>query len=124
METPVATEHPQKTYTKKKAIFRAYQIIWYVLGVVEVLLAFRVVLKALAANPNSGFTNLIYSLSNPLAAPFRGIFQTGVVSGSVFEWSTVIAGLVYGVLAYGLVQLFQLVKPTNPTEVSQTVDTQ
>lgn len=117
-------EHPQKVYAKKKAIFRVYQIIWYILGVIEVLLIFRVVLKALGANPNSGFANLIYTLSNPLALPFRGIFPTPVVEGSVFEWSTIIAGLVYALVAYGLVQLFQLVKPTNPQEVQEKVDTQ
>ena len=116
-------EHPLKTYDKKKVIFRAYQVIWYILGVIEVLLAFRIVLKALGANPNAGFANLIYTISNPLALPFRGIFQTAVVETSVFEWSTLIAGLVYGVVAFGIVQLFQLIKPTNPQEVQKKVDT-
>lgn len=117
-------EHPQKTYTTKKRIFRAYQAIWYILGVVEVLLAFRVGLKALGANSGSGFTDLIYTLSNPLALPFRGIFQTDVVEGSVFEWSTIVAGLVYTIIAWGLVKLFQLIKPTNPQEVERTVNSQ
>ena len=121
-DIPVATEHPQKVYAKKKTIFRIYQVIWYVLGVIETLLIFRIVLKALGANPASGFTNLIYSLSNPLALPFRGIFPTPVVEGSVFEWSTLIAGIVYLVLAYGLVYLFQIVKPTTPLEVEQKVN--
>jgi hypothetical protein len=117
-------EHPQKTYEKKKVIFRAYQVIWYILGVIEVLLLFRIILKALGANPFSGFANLIYTLSNPLALPFRGIFQSGVVEGSIFEWSTVIAGVVYAIIALGIVQLFQLIKPTNPHEVEQKVNSQ
>jgi hypothetical protein len=121
-DVPVGTEHPQKVYAKKKTIFRIYQVIWYVLGVIETLLVFRIVLKALGANPTSGFANLIYSLSNPLALPFRGIFPTPVVEGSVFEWSTLIAGIVYLVLAYGLVYLFQIVKPTTPLEVEQKVN--
>jgi uncharacterized protein YggT (Ycf19 family) len=125
-QTPVAapTEHPQKAYAKKKVIFRAYQIIWYILGVIEVLLIFRIILKMLGANALSPFVNLVYTLSDPLALPFRGIFQTAVVEGSVFEWSTIIAGVVYAIVAFGLVQLFQLVKPTTPQEVEQTVDTQ
>lgn len=121
---PTPGEHPAKTYNTKKAIFRTYQVIWYILGVIEALLIFRVLLKALGANPNIGFTNLIYNISNPLAIPFRGIFPTPVVEGSVFEWSTLIAGAVYALVAYGVVQLFQLVKPTNPQEVEQKVDTQ
>lgn len=117
-------EHPQKTYAKKKAIFRAYQVIWYVLGLIEVLLAFRFILKALGANPTSGFTSLIYSLSNPLALPFRGIFPTAVAQGAVVEWSTLVACVVYLIVAIGIVKVFQIVKPTNPHEVDQEVDTQ
>ena len=71
---PVQTEHPQKVYEKKKTIFRTYQVIWYILGVIEILLTFRVVLKMLGANISSPFVSLIYVITDPLAAPFRGIF--------------------------------------------------
>jgi uncharacterized protein YggT (Ycf19 family) len=119
---PTPGEHTQKTYSKKKAIFRVYQVIWYVLGIVEVLLIFRILLKALGANPTSGFANLVYTLSNPLALPFQGIFRTAQVQGSVFEWSTIIAGVVYLIIAFGLVQLFQLVKPTTVQEVNEKIN--
>jgi hypothetical protein len=112
----------QKTYETKKAIFRAYQIIWYILGVIEVVLAFRIVLKFLGANSYSGFTNFIYAVSSPFALPFAGILRTTVSSDLVFEWSTLIAMVVYAVVAYGLVALFQMVKPTNPQEVDQSID--
>ena len=122
---PVQTESPQKTFTKKKAIFRTYQIIWYFLGIIELLLGFRMTLKALGANPFSGFTNLIYAISDPFARPFQGIFGTTVVpQGSVFEWSTLIAAFVYFLIAYGIVELIQLVKPVTKEEVEQTVDNQ
>ncbi len=117
----VNVEHPQKAYAKKN---RAYQVIWYVLGLIEVLLAFRFILKALGANPTSGFTSLIYSLSNPLALPFRGIFPTAVAQGAVVEWSTLVACVVYLIVAIGIVKVFQIVKPTNPHEVDQEVDDQ
>jgi len=120
----VTIDSPQKTYQTKKAIFRSYQIIWYILGVIEVLLAFRVVLKFLGANAFSGFTNFIYALSSPFALPFSGIFGTTVSSSLIFEWSTLIAMAVYAIVAYGIVALFQLVKPTNQEEVEQTVDSQ
>ncbi len=121
----VKTEHPQKVYEKKKTIFRTYQIIWYALGVIEVLLAFRVTLRALGANPISGFASLIYTISDPLALPFQGIIRTSVESqGSVFEWSTIIAAIVYALIASGIVQLIQIVKPVTPEEVEGTVDSQ
>ena len=121
---PVVEEHPKKVYQEKKIIFRAYQFIWYILGVVEVLLGFRVLLKMLGANPFSGFTAMIYGLSDPLAQPFLGILQAMVVGNSVFELSTFIAMIVYAIVAYGIVQLVQFIKPVSPEEVEQTVDTQ
>jgi len=120
----VVVDSPQKTYQTKKAIFRSYQIIWYVLGVIEVLLAFRVVLKLLGANAFSGFASFIYAISSPFALPFAGILGTTVSSALVFEWSTLIAMAVYFIVAYGIVALFQLIKPTNQEEVEETVDNQ
>lgn len=119
----VKTEHPQVVYQKKKALFRTYQIIWYILGVIEILLVFRFALKMLGANPFSGFTNFIYAISDPFALPFQGILPTTTSSGSVVEMSTVIAMLVYAIVAAGIVQLMQFFKPTNPKEVSEVVDT-
>ncbi len=119
----VRTEHPQNVYNTKKSIFRTYQIIWYLLGVIEVLLAFRILLKMLGANQLSGFTQLVYSLSDPFALPFNGVLGVSTTpEGSLFEWSTLIAMAVYWIVAYGLEQLFQFFKPVTPTEVEE-VDT-
>ena len=120
----VQTGSPQEAYDTKKVIFRSYQIIWYILGVIEVVLAFRILLKLLGASTFSGFTNFIYAISNPFALPFAGILRASNSENLVFEWSTVIAMAVYAVLAYGAVALFQLVKPTSQEEVEQTVDNQ
>lgn len=117
----VSEEHPQKVFEKKKAIFRTYQVVWYILGIIEVLLAFRVTLKALGANPFSGFTALVYGVSDPLALPFAGILRTSFSQGAVFEWSTIVAAIVYALIAYGLVELLQLIKPVTPEEVDTEV---
>jgi hypothetical protein len=118
---PVVTESPTQAYQAKKTIFRTYQVIWYILGVLEVILGFRVLLKLLGANPYSGFTNFVYMLSEPFVAPFYGVLRTSAASVSVLEWSTLLAMVVYLILAVGLVELFQLVKPTNPQEVEENV---
>lgn len=120
----IVTGSPQQTYDAKKAIFRTYQVVWYILGVIEVLLAFRIILKLLGANPLSGFTYFVYSVSNPFALPFAGILGISAGGGMVFEWSTLIAMTVYAIVTYGIVMLMQLVKPTNPEEVNQSVDNQ
>ena len=121
-EPRLEKEHPRSQYEKKKIIFRAYQFIWYLVILIEVFLLFRITLKALGANPSSGFVSFVYALSDPFALPFQGIFQTTYASGAIFEWSTVVAGLVYMLIGYALVHLFQMVKPTNPDEVTQVVD--
>jgi hypothetical protein len=120
---PIKTEHPQKVYEKKKTIFRTYQVIWYILGLIEVLLTFRVVLKILGANISSGFVNLIYIITDPLALPFKGIFRvTYIDTGAYLEWSTLVGMVVYLLVAFGLIQLMQLIKPTNPQEVDEKVE--
>lgn len=123
-EPEVKTEHPQKVFETKKSIFRTYQVIWYILGIIEVLLGFRLLLKILAADPTSGFGRFIYALSEPFAAPFSRV--VGVIeqptSGPIFELSTIIAMAVYFIVAYGIVALLQFIKPVTPAEVEQTVD--
>lgn len=110
-------EAPQKVYEKKKTIFRFNKIIWYILGLVEVLLGFRVALKALGANPFVGFTSFIYSLTNPFSAPFSGILGVSVAGNSIIEWSTIIAAIVYLVVAWGLVYFLDLIYPISPKDV-------
>lgn len=120
---PSATAtRPIAAYQTKKTIFRLYQVIWYVLGLIEVILAFRFVLKLLGANPGAGFVSLIYGLSEPFVAPFSGILGIAAAGPVVFEWSVIFAGIVYFVLAYGIIYFLQLVKPTNPVEVMEVVD--
>lgn len=117
----VHTDSP-KAYETKKTIFRAYQLIWYVLGLMEVFLAFRFVLKMIGANPFSGFVLLIYDVTNPLVLPFQGIVRDyGYISG-VIEWSTIIAAFVYALIAWGIIYLFQLIKPVTPDEVETEVN--
>lgn len=118
----VQTEHPQKVFEKKKTIFRFYQVVWYILTFIEILLAFRVTFKAIGANPFSGFVSLIYSITDPLTIPFAGILRTSASGSSVIEWSTIVAAVVYFLLAWGLVSLLQFVKPVTPEEVEQEVD--
>lgn len=110
-------EHPQQVYEKKKTIFRFNQIIWYIVGFVEVLLIFRIILKLLGANPTVGFTNLIYTITNPLAAPFNGILGMSISENSVIEWSTMIAAIVYLCIGWGLVYLLDLIYPITPKDV-------
>jgi len=117
VEPAVKSEAPQKVYDKKRTIFRYNQIIWYVLGFIETLLMFRVILKMLGANQYVGFTSLINALTEPLAAPFSGILGVSSAGASLMEWSTLVAAVVYLCIAWGLIYLLELFFPITPSDV-------
>lgn len=117
MQSQAQGEAPQKVFEKKKAIIRLNQVIWYILGLIEVLLIFRFIMKMLGASQTSAFTNLIYRITAPLALPFSGILGAFTLGNSVLEWSTVIAGTVYLCVAWGIVYLLELVNPISPKDV-------
>jgi hypothetical protein len=92
-------------------------VIYYALGIIEVLLAFRFVFKLLGANPQNGFVSFLYSIAGIFSAPFSGIFNSftspGLAARSVFEPAAVIGMIVYSVLAWGLVGLVRLISVRN-----------
>lgn len=105
-------------------LYRGTQIVWYVLGLIEVLLAFRFVLKLLGANTGAWFTDAVYSASYIFAAPFLNVFRVTQVSGSVFEWTTILAMFVYLVAALGIVKLLLMGKTVSTPEAAAKLDSQ
>lgn len=87
-------------------------IIYYILGAVDILLAFRFIFKLTGANAVSPFVNLIYTLTSIFIMPFEGIFRRGVAEGiettAIFEPSTVVAIIVYAIIAWGLAKLIRV----------------
>lgn len=107
-----------------KPLYRGTQIVWYILGLVEVLLAFRFVLKLLGANPAADFTNLIYTATYIFAAPFLSVFRISQVAGSIFEWTTLLAMFVYWVAAIGIVKLLLIGKTVSTPEAAAKLNKQ
>ena len=99
---------------------KARKIVYYILGVLEVLFAFRLVFKLLGANPESPFVSFIYTVSQTFLAPFSGIFRSAVTKGieaqSVLEPTTIIAMIVYAVVAWGIVKIIEISKPSQNNE--------
>src|SRR5688572_33376711 len=61
---------------KQQIVGVSTNAIFYIVGVIEVILIFRFMLKILGANPGSGFVSFIYNISSPFEMPFRGIFSS------------------------------------------------
>ncbi len=107
-----------------KPLYRGTQVVWYILGVLETLLLFRFVLKFLGANPSAGFTSFIYGATYIFAAPFLNVFRITQIEGSIFEWTTLLAIAVYGLIAYGIVKLFLIGKTVSTSEAAVKLNAQ
>ena len=97
----------------KTWFIKVKKIIYYLLGILEVLFAFRLVFKVLGANPDNEFVNVIYRITNIFLKPFEGIFSTTVKEGmetkAILEPSLLIAIVVYAVLAWGIIKLIEVI---------------
>jgi hypothetical protein len=110
--------------TDEKTLYKTTRLIWYLFYLLEVLLFFRFMLKLLSANPGAGFTNLIYSITAIPLAPFRFVFETNSVGSSIFEWSTILAMLVYWFVTWGIVKLVVMGREVNPHEAERSLEAQ
>jgi uncharacterized protein YggT (Ycf19 family) len=98
------------TYAPSWRGWRASQIVYTLGGIVEALILIRIVLELLAANPNAGFTSLIYSITDPLVAPFQGVFPSPQTHGNVLDLAAVLAIIVYALLTWAVARLFELIR--------------
>ncbi len=89
-------------------------LIYFMLGVLEFLLIFRLIFKVTGANPGSWFVSIIYMLSQYLILPFEGIFHRalsqGVETTAILEPSTIVAMIVYAILAWGVIWLISILR--------------
>ncbi len=107
-----------------KPLYRGTQIVWYILGIIEVLLAFRFVLKLLGANPSAGFSSFIYGVTYIFATPFLNVFKLARVEGSILEWTTLLAMLVYWIVAIGIIKIFLIGKTVSTPEAAVKLNDQ
>lgn len=83
------------------------QLCFLLFGLLGGLIAVRFALRSLGANPGHWMVDFVYGVTQPLVAPFTGIFATPEANGGrVFgEPASIIAFLVYGLAAWVLVGL-------------------
>ncbi len=86
------------------------KIVWYLAGLLMVLLGLRFILSLLGANVTNGFANFIYNTSHPFVAPFFSLFNYHEFTHgtSHLEVYTLIAMLVYALIAWGIVKLVSI----------------
>src|SRR4029079_18290327 len=107
--TPTSRQSTVSVDGRDQSSFHAVAyLVYFFFGLLEVLLGFRLVFKLTGANPLSGFVRFMYSATQPFVFPFEGIFRKGYTQGvettSVLEPSTLVAMVVYALIAWGIVK--------------------
>src|SRR5258708_39177164 len=81
---------------QNSAIARVIRIVYFLFGVLEVLLGLRIVLHMLAANPGNGFADLIYGVTEPFTFLFSTLFKNPALgNGGVLELTAILAMIFY-----------------------------
>jgi hypothetical protein len=96
--------------------FKATQLIWLFLGILEVLIALRIGLKLIGANPDSPIVALIYGFTYLFLFPFQGMTVTPSAGGMVLELSSFFAMVIYALIAWAVERIVWLVfyRPRGP----------
>lgn len=108
------TSVEQQTVSKKvhtSGVVVAQRVVWFIVGLISIVIALRFILLLLGANQAAGFTDFVYGLSGVFVAPFVGIFGEPTYGSSVFEISSLLAILVYVLIGWGITKLLTISKP-------------
>ena len=95
------TEH-ESGRGQRVATIKATQIIWLLLGLLEAAIALRIVFKLIAVNAANPFAKLLYGMTNIFVAPFKSLVGNLTSGDNVLEITSIIAMLVYLLIAWGI----------------------
>jgi len=124
-ESEVQTTQKEPEQERRIFTFKATQLVWLFLGILEALLALRFFLKLIAANPASPIAVFLYGFTGLFLLPFAGLTGTPAAGGMVLEIPTVIAMAVYALIGWALERLIWVIfyRPRGPvTQTTTTTD--
>lgn len=104
-------EREQRIFT-----FKATQMVWLLFGILEALIALRIGLLLIGANPNSPIVALIYGFTYLFLFPFTGLVASPTAGNMVLELSSMFAMLIYGLIAWAIERVVWLAfyRPRSP----------
>lgn len=120
----VRTTQHESGQEQRVATFKATQIIWLLFGLILGLIGLRVVFKLIAVNPDNPFAALLYKVSDFFVAPFASLTGAPTAGGMVLEISSIIAMIVYLLIAWALVRVVDVLfyRPRGgPVSTKQTI---
>jgi YggT family protein len=117
------TEH-EAGQEQRVATFKATQMIWLLLGLLEAGIALRVVFKLIGVNAANSFATLLYSVTDLFVAPFASLTGAPAAGGMVLEISSIIAMIVYLLIGWAMERIVYVLfyRPRGgPVSVRQTI---
>jgi hypothetical protein len=85
------------------AIYRMTNLVWLLVGILEITLILRLALKLIGANPMAPFVSFVYRATDLFLWPFFGVVAEPAAGAMVLEVSTLIAMFVYFGVTFGLI---------------------
>jgi len=118
------TDKKTEVYDIRRVSSHLQRVFSVIFGIIEIVLAFRLIFKLLGANAANGFVHGIYYITHFLVGIFEGIFSktaTGLENAAVFEPATLIAMIVVALIALIIVELINSGSKTriSTSEVSE-----
>ena len=113
-ETRTSQSEPERE--QRIFSFKATQCIWLAFGALVALIALRIGLKLIGANPASPIVALIYGFTYLFLFPFEGLVVSPTFGNMVLELSSMFAMVIYGLIAWGIERVVWLVfyRPRGP----------
>jgi len=119
----VRTEHHESGQAQRVTTFKATQMIWLLFGLLEAAIGLRVLFKLIAVNPANPFAAFLYKVTDLFLAPFASLIGAPAVGGMVLEVSSIIAMIVYLLIAWALERIVYVLfyRPREPVSIRQTI---
>ena len=110
----VSQEEPEGD--RRLFTYKSTQVVWLLFGILEIMIALRIVLKLIGANPDSPIVALIYGFTSLFLFPFTGLIGSPTTGNLVLELSSMFALLIYGLIAWGMAKIVWLIfyRPRGP----------
>jgi hypothetical protein len=114
--TEVRTSQSEPEREQRILTFKMGQLIWLIFGVLEVLIALRIGLMLVGANPGNQVVALIYGITSLFLLPFVGLIASPAIGGFVLEISSMFAMLIYALIAWVVERTIWLIfyRPRGP----------
>jgi uncharacterized protein YggT (Ycf19 family) len=98
----------EMVHVNQEILQRVTGLIQWGVGVLNILICLRYLLKLMGASPSNPIAQFVYSTTQPLLSMFEDLINNLQFGGTILEFHDLIAIVVYGMLGWMTVQLLRI----------------